>query len=73
MNIAEYAVYFCVAKSYAHYMYRKGTSIPQAPVWTVHLSSITEKPIEVYQIWMNELVITLHVAGFLRYTSNNAV
>ena len=44
------------------YLYRKGTSIRQAPVFR-HLS-ITEKPMEVY--FLDEwIIITLYVTGFL--------
>ena len=44
-------------------MYRKGTSVQQAPVFLAP-QSITEKPMEVYYLdeW---IIITLHVGGFL--------
>ena len=48
---------------HVHVLYRKGTSIRQAPVFR-HLRMITEKSIEVHYLdeW---IIITLHVAGFL--------
>ena len=44
-------------------IYRKGTSIRQAPVFPAP-QSITEKPMEVYYLdeW---IIIILHIAGFL--------
>ena len=44
-------------------MYRKGTNIQQAPVFR-HLRALRKSPWK-FIIWMNEIIITLHVAGFL--------